>query len=280
MLYFNGLTQWHHPHWYPASHSNKHSLNVYSQSFNSVEGNNTFYGVPSANSIDTWKTETPETFRFCFKFPRTITHDAMLQNCRTEVNSYLQRIEPLETRIGTTWLQMAKSFSPQHLAILETFLTSLPKQFTYGIEVRNLGFFDKSDTEKHFNQLLMQYDVNRVIFDTRTLFSNPAKDDDSVEALINKPKVPTHVIATAKQPLIRFISPTDTSLADKALDQWANKFIEWIDEGRTPYIFFHTPDKIYTPDLAQRFSTKLHQLKSEIPVIKLWNKQDQQSSLF
>lgn len=280
MHYYIGLTQWHHPSWYDQGHDAKHSLGIYSHYFSSVEGNNTFYGLPSKISIKKWSETIPEHFRFCFKFPKSISHDACLLNCDDLVEEYLALLAPLKNNIGIIWLQMSQRFTPQQLPHLAAFLAKLPPDYHYGVELRHLGFFDKGATERAFNQLLLKHKVNRVIFDTRRLFANPADDAETIDSFRKKPRVPTHVVATGKYPMVRFISPLDLNLAETALDQWASKFIQWIDEGRTPYIFFHTPDKIETPQLAQRFAHKLHCLRPELSDISLWPRQPKQSSLF
>jgi len=106
MKYFIGLPQWHHPEWYAQGQPAKASLQTYSQHFSSVEGNTTFYGLPSATTINTWQHTTSENFRFCLKFPKAISHDASLQHCTSALTAFLQRIEPLAPRIGLLWLQM------------------------------------------------------------------------------------------------------------------------------------------------------------------------------
>ena len=43
-------------------------LRQYSAAFSAVEGNTTFHGLPTRATASRWKAETPEGFRFCFKF--------------------------------------------------------------------------------------------------------------------------------------------------------------------------------------------------------------------
>ena len=280
MHYYLGLTQWHHNSWYDSGQTSKDSLNLYQQHFSSVEGNNTFYGLPSKASVASWRETVSEPFKFCFKFPKAISHQANLQHCDAQVSEFLQLISPLASHLGLIWLQMPKSFSPAQLPSLANFLKNLPDDFNYGIEVRHLDFFNKGEAEREFNQLLSQHNINRVIFDTRTLFANPSDDSATQDGLLKKPRVPTHVLATANNPMVRFISPMDTQLAEAAVDQWAHKIVQWIEEGKTPDIFFHTPDNNEAPLLAEHFSRKVNLLNPAIPVIKLWSQQPQQSSLF
>lgn len=280
MHYYIGLPEWRHPDWYAEGKNPKEPLKIYSQHFSSVEGNTTFYALPSAANVEAWNESVPDSFRFCFKFPKTISHDSLLRHCSIEVTEFFDRMAPLTPKLGVMWLQMSKAFQPQHLPVLKTFLEGLPKDFSYGIEVRHHGFFRKDDTEKAFNQLLMEHQINRVMFDTRVLFANPANDESSQDALNKKPRLPLHVIATGDHPMLRFISPMDMHLSDTAMDQWARKTIQWIDEGKTPYLFFHTPNKAPVPQLALDFSKKVSLLRPEICPITLWDKQPQQASIF
>jgi uncharacterized protein YecE (DUF72 family) len=278
--YYIGLPQWHHPEWYAPEHNDKDSLSVYSKHFSSIEGNNSFYGLPTANSVKMWAEQTPPDFRFCFKFPRSISHSGHLQSCDDLVEEFLLRISPLEKRIGIIWLQLSQQFSPQHLDSLNVFLENLPKTYHYAVEVRNLSLFDKSDNEIKLNQILKQHKVNRVIFDTRSLFSNMAEDAETLDALRKKPRVPTHVIALAERPLVRFISPLNLELSKHTLKPWVGKLLQWIDEGRTPYIFFHTPGNENAPELAKWFSQQVSQARPEIKEVPLWDKEPKQAKLF
>ncbi len=278
--YYIGLPEWRHPNWYAEGKNPKEPLKTYAQHFSSVEGNTTFYALPNNEQIQTWDQAVPDSFRFCFKFPKAVTHDAMLKHCSKEVGEYIDRLAALNGKLGILWLQMSSAFQPEQLPALKRFLENLPEGFTYGIEVRHPGFFNKDAIEKQFNQLLMEHRVNRVMFDTRILFANPAPDEASKRALIEKPRLPMHVVATGDYPMLRFMSPMDMSRSETALDQWANKTTQWIDEGKTPYLFFHTPDKAPVPRLAQRFSEKIAALRPDISPITLWEKQPQQKTLF
>jgi uncharacterized protein YecE (DUF72 family) len=282
MTYFIGLPQWQHTDWYSSSIKSHDALPLYAQHFSSIEGNSTFYGLPKAITLQTWYTQVTDEFRFCFKFPKAITHDAALQHCNVELKQYLQRMAVLQDKVGILWLQMNRHFCPEHLPILEKLFVQLPSDYQYGIEVRHLDFFDKAEHERRFNRLLLKYKVNRVMFDTHLLFQHAATDQISQEALRKKPRVPTHVLATANSPIVRLISPMNIQLAETTLHQWANKIIQWIDEGRIPYIFFHTPSNQQSPQLALRFTEIMQQLRPDIPAITLWSKQQppQQVSLF
>ena len=278
--YFIGLTQWHHPNWYPAGIDNKQALAVYAAHFSSIEGNNSFYGLPSEASINQWHHETPAHFRFCFKFPKAISHTHQLVDCDRPLREFLDRISPLDEKLGVLWLQMSHRFTPEYLPQLAQFLAKLPDDFHYGIEVRHTGFFQKDDQERRFNQLLMQHGVNRIAFDTRALFAHPTDDAVTQEALHAKPQMPVHVLATGNAPMVRFITPLNLSLGYAYLTPWVKKVLQWLDEGKTPFLFFHTPDNREAPALAQYFTEQLAQYRPELPPLSLWPNEPPQPELF
>ncbi|MGB2221800.1 DUF72 domain-containing protein [Neptunomonas phycophila] len=282
--YYLGLAQWHHPAWYTTADSSSLALALYSKAFTSVEGNSSFYGLPSTKSIDDWAKRAHSPFAFCFKFPQSITHHSALYQCDRQVTEFLNRIAPLGDKTGVLWLQMNSQFSPEHLERLSRFLGNLAPDFEYGIEVRNLGFFDKADNEKRFNQILMQHGVNRVSFDTRALFAHPKNDPVTQEAFRAKPRMPVHVIATGNSPFIRFITPLDIELGYDYLAPWIKKVAGWIHEGKKPYLFFHTPDNQAAPQLAQYFNEQLKALCPQVPSLQLpshtWLNNTSQTELF
>lgn len=52
-------------------------------------------------------------------------------------------MSPLANRIGQYWLQLPATFSPRDLPALWQFLDALPRDFSYGVEVRHPEFSRK-----------------------------------------------------------------------------------------------------------------------------------------
>ena len=275
-----GLPQWQHPLWHADRPDGLKALQRYAQHFSSVEGNTSFYGAPKHDTLARWLDNTPEHFRFCFKVPRSISHDAPLAIGLGALIEFLQGLEFAQNRLGVIWLQLSDKLGPEQLTALRSLLSELPEGFHYGLEVRHLDFFAKGDAERELNQLLMERQVNRVMFDTRTLFAQRAKDLETLEAQRKKPRVPLHVIATGQYPMVRFISPLNTEEAVKAMQQWAVKISEWIAEGRQPHIFFHTPNNNASPQLAARFGRILEQHVEGFKAPRAWPTVAKQDDLF
>ncbi len=102
--YFLGCPIWANKEWvgefFTKSAKPKDFLSQYSQVFNSVEGNTTFYGLPKVETVLKWKDETPPDFRFSFKFPQIISHIRMLLNAEQETFGFFKRLETLNERLG------------------------------------------------------------------------------------------------------------------------------------------------------------------------------------
>ncbi|GAA0788036.1 DUF72 domain-containing protein [Marinobacterium sediminicola] len=264
--YFIGLPQWKHPEWNRSLLQNPEQgdLEQYAASFNSVEGNTTFYGLPGVASVRRWGDETPPGFRFCFKFPQSISHQGALRHVSDELSLFLDRLQPLASKLGMLCLQLPSRFGPEHLPELVHFLGELPAGLRYAVEVRHLAFFQRGEEERRFNDVLERFGVNRISFDTRALFANPQSDPITREALQQKPRLPLRVLATGDAPMLRFISPLDLQQGQRWLRPWVGQVLRWIEEGRTPFIFMHTPSNGEAPELARWFAQELQQRQPKL----------------
>jgi len=73
-----GCSGWSYTSWegpvYPQNIENRSWLPYYSQIFDYVEIDSTFYNTPSDLMVKNWNRRTPDNFRFTAKFPKIITH--------------------------------------------------------------------------------------------------------------------------------------------------------------------------------------------------------------
>lgn len=256
-----GCPVWAHNPWvgnfFTSDAKRPDFLPQYGSVFNTVEGNSSFYGLPSEKTVQRWREEMPEGFEFCFKFPRIVSHDLLLIHAERETAEFLARLEPLRGNLGPFFLQLPIHFEPQHLKNLVTFLDRLPSDNNYAVEVRNPVFFQGGIEEKELNAQLSEKGIDRVIFDTRALFNGKASDDDTENAQRRKPNLPVAFQATAQRPFVRFVGHPNQRITDDALKDWVKPVLEWMQEGRTPYFFTHMPDDMAAPALARRFQKLL-----------------------
>ena len=257
-----GLPMWQHSHWpsswfasYPKSDN---GLLLYAKECNTVEGNTTFYSLPNEDAVARWCESVPESFRFTFKFHQNITHVHQLQYCDEEVAQQLSLLRPLREKLGVMMLQLPASFGPEKLSVLDTFLAALPQEINVAVEVRHLAFFAKGDEEKALNQLLIRHGANRIIMDTRALFTGSLDAGGTVrramleEVRQKKPRVPVNVIATGNTPIVRFVGNDVDEDNRRCLLPWVKKVCQWQEEGKDVYFFCHRPDNKDAPWLAQQ----------------------------
>lgn len=143
-----GTMGWSYGFWvggfYPKGLRSTEYLTEYSKHFDTVEVDNTFYRVPSKNTLEKWKEQTPESFLFSAKFPQVITHRKMLRDCEQDLEFFIERISMLHPKLGPLLLQLPPAFGTKQAALLKEFLPKLPKKHRYAIEVRNAQLLNSS----------------------------------------------------------------------------------------------------------------------------------------
>lgn len=244
-------------------------LAQYAQVFNTVEGNTTFYSVPSSETVVRWRSATPPSFRFCFKFPRHISHDLGLRDCAAETDRFLQRMQPLGKRLGPFFLQLPPYFSD--LELLHAFLARLPMDFQYAVEVRHPNFYDGAAQESAFQQLLQSCAVDRVLFDTTRLHGIRSEDGDIQDAQRRKPTNPRRVDVWGQRPFLRYAGNPEVADDGEGVAFWAEQVARWIKAGHTPYVFMHqAPEDDDAPQLARDFHHALQVKVPALPQLPAW----------
>ena len=273
--YFIGCPSWSENAWrdylYPADARSSDYLALYSQVFNAVEGNTTFYARPAAATVQRWAEIMPEDFRFTAKFPGDISHGGDLREQLPVAESFVGLMSPLGERVSPLWLQLSASFSPQRLGELAGFIDGLERPLA--VEVRHPEFFAKGDAERTLNRLLRDRGVERICLDSRPLFSCTSTSAAVLHAQSKKPKVPPRPAALTLFPQVRFIGHPELEPNDRFLNPWVEKVAGWIEEGRTPYVFLHTSDNRLAAQLALRFHDKLMVRLPGLPPLPTLNRQ-------
>jgi uncharacterized protein YecE (DUF72 family) len=140
-----GTSGYNYPEWrgtfYPEKLAATKMLEYYAERFASVEINYTFYRAPTEKILAGWSAKTPERFRFTLKAPRRITHDARLRDCADAVAHFTRVAATLEGRLGVLLFQLPP-FLRRDLALLDTFLPTLPEGVRAAFEFRHGSWFD------------------------------------------------------------------------------------------------------------------------------------------
>ncbi|MHB1138435.1 MAG: DUF72 domain-containing protein [Microthrixaceae bacterium] len=259
---------WAHLPWQgrflPDGLQRRQLLGAYASWCTTVEGNTTFYGVPSSRTIEHWAQDAPADFRFVFKLPRTVTHERRLRDCTAEMREFLAAIEPLGQRATTLAVQLPGSFGPAELDVLTRFLPRLPSTHRYGVEVRHPDFFVAGPAQSGLESLLRDHDIEWITFDTTTLFSEPPTSDAEREGWDQKPRLPRRTTALGDEPIVRYVGRDDVEATVAGWQVWVPVLVEWLREGRRPTFFLHTPDNDEALGLARRLHDEVRSLLPEL----------------
>lgn len=284
--YSLGCPVWNCPAWrgsvYRSKAPKEKWLSQYTQLFGTVEGNSTFYGIPSPDTFRRWGEQATEGFRFSLKFPRSVSHDSQLVDAEVDTENFLAGLKILDEsgKLGPTFLQLGPNFGSRNFRALESYLRRLPKEYSFAVEVRNAVYFEQG-LEVDLNQILRELKMDRVIFDTRPLHSAPATDEFEKKSQIRKPKIPIRYATTSTHPMLRLVGRNQVERVEPWIDEWAEVVAQWIAEGLHPYVFLHAPDDSFAPQLARMFHNKLCQLVEGIEEITQWpNYSTVQKTLF
>ena len=129
-----GTSGWHYKHWlgdfYPEKLPAKEMLNFYTQHFDTVEINNTFYHLPANTTFNAWRDNSPENFVYALKGSRFITHMKKLKDPESSTAKFFEGAELLETKLGPILFQLPPRWQ-LNLERLEEFLEVLPQQHHY-----------------------------------------------------------------------------------------------------------------------------------------------------
>lgn len=163
-----GTSGWSYEHWkdgvfYPENLSSKDQLKFYSQYFQTVEINSSFYHLPLAQTFKNWRNQTPADFLFAVKASRFITHIKRLKDCQEPWQRFIKNSQELKQKLGPILFQLPPNLkvSPP---ILENFLKLVRKKhpkLKLAFEFRHPSWF----SEKTY-QLLKKYHSSLVIADS------------------------------------------------------------------------------------------------------------------
>jgi len=158
-----GTSGWSYPkgegtwkgHFYPSGKINE--LEYYSQFFNTVEINSSFYRPPNPGYVYNWVKRVPEGFLFTVKLWQKFTHPKMYQEATGEiaaisqddVDLFRRSLEPLARygKLGALLAQFPPSFKNDGFgrqimeAVIKTF-----NEYRLAVELRHRSWSDDENT--------------------------------------------------------------------------------------------------------------------------------------
>jgi len=214
-----GTSGWHYRHWtgrfYPPGMDSDDWLAFYADAFDCVEINNSFYRLPTAETIDQWLARTPPEFVFTLKASRYITHMKKLHDCASPLAALL----PLARRFGDRLAAVLFQLPPRwhvNQARLAEFLAILPPDLRYAVEFRDPSWHVES-----VYALLRDHGVAFCQYDLGGQRSPPVTTSDLVYLRLHGPR-----------------QAYAGSYAEGEIRAWARQLRAWDAQGDDVYVFF------------------------------------------
>lgn len=215
--------QWKHGVFYPEGLKNREMLSYYASRFPSVEINYTFRRFPTQKTLETWKAETPETFRFTLKANQRITHWKRLADADEDVRAFLDLARVLGGRLGTILYQCPPTLKFDR-GLIEAFVGYLPPTPRTAMEFRHPSWVEA-------RELLAAQGVAWCVAETDE--KDPGPDDLSWEPF-------------------GFLRLRKTEYTDDELGGWAARIRPALGSGNDIYCYFKHEDEGQSTKMADR----------------------------
>jgi uncharacterized protein YecE (DUF72 family) len=214
-----GTSGWHYQHWrgpfYPDKLPSAKMLNYYTQHFDTVEINNSFYRLPTAECFCQWRQTTPPGFCFAVKASRFLTHFKKLKDPENALDNLLPRAAELQRKLGPILFQLPPRW-PANPERLEGLLTILPRRLRYAFEFRDPSWYAAPIYE-----VLRRHNAALCIHELAG-FQSPLE-------------------ITANFTYVRLHGPGGKyqgSYSHQALSSWAERIAEWRCRLRAVFVYF------------------------------------------
>jgi uncharacterized protein YecE (DUF72 family) len=139
-----GCSGWNYKHWrerfYPKGLPASRRFEFYAEHFDTVEINNSFYRLPTAETFAKWRDQAPEGFCYAVKANRYITQAKKLLDPEESLARMMKAVRHLGNRLGPILFQLPPNLGI-NLGRLERFLEVLPQDVTSVFEFRNRSWY-------------------------------------------------------------------------------------------------------------------------------------------
>lgn len=232
-----GTSGWSYRHWkgvfYPDNVKPEKFLEYYFSTFECVELNASFYNLPRKTTVEGWLNRTPDTFRFCPKLSRFITHQQQLENAEEALQRFFDVFEVLTEKMGPVLIQLPPGL-PYNRELSVHFFNLIKERnnkFRFGVELRN-----KSWGNDEFMDLLSRNGIASVIADSGKRF-------------------PFFEVITTDFIYLRFHGREQlyaSDYEDDVLNEYGRKIYRWLADGKEVWVFFNNDYHGYAVKNARR----------------------------
>jgi uncharacterized protein YecE (DUF72 family) len=219
-----GTSGWSYKHWhgifYPEDLKQDKYLEYYTTRFSCVELNSCFYHLPLKKTVSGWMSRTPDSFRFCLKLSRFITHQMLLYNVDEALMNFFTVFEGMKEKLGPVLVQLPPglTFDEPRIVYFMELLKQQYDQFRFAFEIRNKTWLN----DRFFN-LLSHIGAAFVISDSGKRY-------------------PYHEAVTTDFVYLRLhgreqLYASDYNDAD--VENYAEKIKTWLSMNKTVWFFFN-----------------------------------------
>jgi uncharacterized protein YecE (DUF72 family) len=217
-----GTSGWSYDHWtgvlYPQGLNPGKRLSAYTDVFDTVELNASFYRWPPARTFASWRERLPDGFRMAVKAPRGLTHAKRLLEPEAWVDRIVEGWRALEPRGAALLVQL----HPAHVrddARLDFFLGRVPDDVPVAVELRHPSW--------HTDDVLALLERHGAAY-----------------CVMSGARLPCLLRATARQVYVRWHGPDHDALyagsySDDDLRWWADRIREWEGAGHEVLGYFN-----------------------------------------
>ncbi len=221
-----GTSGYNYPHWwndvfYPSRLPQRKWLEFYTQYFDTVELNVSFYRLPKKEVFDSWYKRTPKKFSFAVKGNRFITHIKRLKDCREPLSLFFDHASALKEKLGAVLWQLPPRFksNKERLEQFCILLSTLPrsKPVRHAFEFRDESWY----CEEIF-RILQEFNFALCIAHGSGLPLIEKVTSDFVYLRLHGGEV-----------------LYGSNYSDKELNRWAKKVKNWIAKRKTTFLYFN-----------------------------------------
>ncbi len=218
----------------------KNELEYYSQHFNCIELNATFYRLFPAEQFKKWGETVPDGFKFFPKLGQDISHWRRLKDVEQLVEDYINNASQMGDTLGTIFLQLHSNFAPKDFDRVKAFAQNWKYDTPLAIEFRHTNWYNDKEVAEEIYQLFEKNKITNVLVDT-------AGRRDLM-----------HMRLTTATAFIRYVGANHESDYER-LDDWVKRIAKWKKQGLKQLCFFvHQNIEKESPLLSAYFIEKLN----------------------
>jgi len=199
----------------------------YTEIFNTVEINSTFYKFPEKKNLRRFYTQSPADFKITVKVNRQITHERKLKDASQLIDRFYSEVKDgLQEKLGAVLFQMPPSFRYTE-ENLERVLNCINPDFLNVFEFRHISWWSSYVYE---------------IFE----------EEDIIFCSVSAPRLPDDYIEINGKGYVRFHGKEKWyryNYSEEELKKWAEK----IHRSQLVYAYFNNDYEGYAPENAQLF---------------------------